>query len=1413
MIKRLFSSKKRLITVVACFFLSIAMIATGAFLSSGKQGSKVLASASQTAEFKVLPGAAIRYDEEKPGIRFQASVNKAQFDAWEEANTEDKDYVLAIGVKQTGYEDQTGALASGDGAEKIIVSSLDIANHDWARGDFTYSVAVILDKAWADATEKDSEQLFNMYAETEFEVAGAYMYLVEDASAVTNDNVGALTATANADNSADTTRTMRSVAAALYATNADVGDANKKSQAQKSYLNDKLGFAINLYDTQSAFFYDLTNDKAELIVEDLVSPLSAGSYKATLGAKDVTDKVSVDGNKITLAGVKADLVKGEKYVLVFDTNSIAYTFSNLTAVTEIITTKERFVELFTLPALVTAEGFDDTYKITESVTAKNGTVYTQDFYSTSAEFFRGYYVLGADIDFANGKLVQTMQRELSTTEMIAANGVIGFGGTFDGNGYSITNFQVAGQGNGFMTFNGLFGALAYGATVKNLALTDVKPYSNEEHHPSTILASLTGSSASLDEDMQAFVMAKFGTTDNILIEDLYVSLNKDKVTANGDVFYTIKGSDTIETYYKWGTLKKSGTTRYHFNSTGLVHSLDSATTTMKNVVYDTPNLGNMPSRAYQFWGLYTNGDASDKTQNAIENCYLIAEDSELTSSKGMIMPVTYNSAGNWDNDELDIHKYSDGLFTFSVEELKNYHYSPRVGTDRFTTKSVLAANDYDGIVGAYTEGDTVEKSVRQGLNGEGNWEYVIADGDAVEGNSYIYRLAGVTRYDNLAGLLGDANLSKLNPNNWDFTGTSAAWKTSHGAGLLVDFIVNGAPVSGFNVGDVATVKATLNGTDVSADLVITADDENAATIAGNQITFGTGSTKLEIKYTSGDKEFVKYVSVGVEQVYGAQVYVSAEESAVRGVDGDYSTFYAKKAGTNDYEATTLLAIYRATVNDNTATINKVYAAESGDYVAQTLVTDGASNQTLNLDANNTATNTMIVISGSKGLVKVPSATVVTAVVTDEYGFKYIPSTAETRLGYYVLANDFEAFTGTGEYNADTIGVNKLNIQAVDGDAKQQIGYSFGATVTPNANTDIGFGGTFDGLGHTVNNLEIASYGLLGVYGSYVGLKPTVKNLKLTNVRDRAVRATAFDGTTYTLAEDLMSSSDNRTMLLANLGYSGGNSYYKDTENAGNMKFENFIMEMATGGFSTNSKYRVYIEQDVADSSTLNAIKTCSFCFIMIAGTNGSNASYFDIRNARVGLYNCVFSYGTRWNMGSRGGAYGAAMFYSFANTNNDMLSALGNYPNSYIGFLNPTYNQNVVFISQALKGATQEATDLGKVLTPFSEAASAKFNTGTESEYTEYYGNLGLAQNDYDALGYEGKSTEATCGLDANGNYIYSTNVADVTTQQTVCFNAVTKIWRIAGYYRYDTYEAMVNAGATTVGDAITITSTGANFN
>ena len=274
---------------------------------------------------------------------------------------------------------------------------------------------------------------------------------------------------------------VRGVATDKYIENKD----DESWMAQYGYIATKY---LGTISTKSAYIDSQSN---KIIGQDL-----RGYEEFTLN--DVSLSVGEDiviGETSTLsASVVEGLEEGQTYTLTAIDARGNVLFLNVTPATEVITTAEQFKSIFNLSTNNT--------KFCKPVAS---------FYTCTVD---GYYVLGNDIDMTGVILDHNLVCVRDKNTASAAYG-IGFYGTFDGNGYTISNLDLrrpsAGvyapsQNGNFMIANrdesgvltgttssyylsvganhncshdsgatnaGLFGVLGYGTTIKNVALTNV----------------------------------------------------------------------------------------------------------------------------------------------------------------------------------------------------------------------------------------------------------------------------------------------------------------------------------------------------------------------------------------------------------------------------------------------------------------------------------------------------------------------------------------------------------------------------------------------------------------------------------------------------------------------------------------------------------------------------------------------------------------------------------------------------------------------------------------------------------------------------------------------------------------------------------------------------------------------------
>ncbi len=194
--------------------------------------------------------------------------------------------------------------------------------------------------------------------------------------------------------------------------------------------------------TANVIEYDSEMDNTGVI--DVAELSTTGSYDVYCGAKELTvSAVDRANGQITVENFPTNLEEGKVYDLVLYSN----TDNSILTQPFIYATK----------VLRTLADFD---MFKQSSTDGDG------YYNTILD---GYYVLGNDITLttANESGSQFVQAEKAVSTFVAADRQCNYGlrGTFNGNGHTISNLRITGAG--------LFYSICEGATVENLALTNV----------------------------------------------------------------------------------------------------------------------------------------------------------------------------------------------------------------------------------------------------------------------------------------------------------------------------------------------------------------------------------------------------------------------------------------------------------------------------------------------------------------------------------------------------------------------------------------------------------------------------------------------------------------------------------------------------------------------------------------------------------------------------------------------------------------------------------------------------------------------------------------------------------------------------------------------------------------------------
>ena len=194
------------------------------------------------------------------------------------------------------------------------------------------------------------------------------------------------------------------------------------------------------------FEVDLSEQGALLLTLPEMSGYETGNT-VMVGDQDLSEEASLVDGKIS---IPYDALTAGKYEVAVTTSTRLITYQNVEVITKILRTEEDLKNMQTLGGV---------QEVKQTV---NGTEMT--FYPYS-----GYFVLGNDIRAT----VSVDKEHTYGAKTNGHNGYrstnvdnMGFTGTFDGRGHTISGFMLK---NG-----GLFGDLSNGAVIKNVAFTDIQ---------------------------------------------------------------------------------------------------------------------------------------------------------------------------------------------------------------------------------------------------------------------------------------------------------------------------------------------------------------------------------------------------------------------------------------------------------------------------------------------------------------------------------------------------------------------------------------------------------------------------------------------------------------------------------------------------------------------------------------------------------------------------------------------------------------------------------------------------------------------------------------------------------------------------------------------------------------------------
>ena len=982
-------------------FVAVMCFALG-FAFMPKNGA--VAAVDTTSGFYVEDHADVRIVEGESGIKWTGHINKSYYDALKAKGT--VEFGLSI------IPEYNGVIADEMYREDHAYANSN-PKFDEETGDLTFNIAIYYDDLadqLATAGKDVNQGVYNAYT---LSLAAQPYYVVKDgAGEIVERGYGA---------SFDSTRSIQGVAVEILSNPAKYTISQETADFLKDYVNYGKASAgiVTVSDVEiaNAGFYSFEDAKAaeQAPLMQIEGVEINATDKLYAGAKDITYALSLDGT-LDMSNVLIDGVPGEvSYLTLFtvdgDAYKIPYTYASL-----VLNAQEDFARYNLL----------------------DGT---------------GYYVMVDDIDLTGyvAPFEADIENDTFLSYPMLENGLTG---TFDGNGYTLSNYTMQSIKYGVNNNNGndmlcgfqLFPYINNGV-VKNLRVTNLK------HATST-----GGGGYKSYNSLFAGRMLNGAT-----VVDCEVEINQKQFNSAWDgkwMVHTISNDSSFENLVVYWDVYYDNTGSQITYGSGAGVGVFPSAATLNNVVVVSPfelNFGGYQGATIRF---------------------------TETSSEKKVKPVTYDAA------------YVDGVVPS-------------------TTTSV------------YYDGWNMQSGYKYDLTTKPDMQR--KSGDAWVSPEYTINLIqGVKRYTKADKMLADvANnaefFANYNKDVWEIvngvpTFLSTLDTTSYE--LTVDGAVC-ADSTDIPSGSTVTIGVAINGLAVATAPVVTATSGNEfVEIDGNKVTLnGVGSTAtLAIAYRN--KTFTLNV-IGTRSVYEyeKELQLSAHDGvlfdgenvvALEDVFSSFSLDLADVTDVSDELGNTIaitdgkitgikLGIQTDWVNDVITLSNDQYivkinvrAAElimdefddfayfkasgnSASYGKQCFGVGGSADNDL---CDCTYAGSSCPECGHSGAANVAWTYYWAAWFDSEDDMKW--------QGYYVLAKDIDAQNQTHDLR------NGFSV-ATEAFVPSRYDYLSNTGWYKNGYVH-GFGGVFDGQGHTISNLQtIASYGLLGIING-----GTVQNVGFIN---------------------------------------------------------------------------------------------------------------------------------------------------------------------------------------------------------------------------------------------------------------------------------------------------------------------------
>ncbi len=683
----------------------------------------------------------------------------------------------------------------------------------------------------------------------------------------------------------------------------------------------------------------------------------------------------------------------------------------------------------------------------------------EDFKKLNSDYYDTSSILLNDIDMKDAGVFQTIDT---------------LSGTIDGNGYTVYNLTVAGSvayeqvsSSGHVYDRTGPGGFCYsyleGSKLCNISFINMKGSVTDEQ-PQSYLG------------LEDYRQHSRGT-----IENVYLQTNM----LNPD-----------------GTQKTKNSAIFGGAYTGL---------TVKNCIFEYPSLDIADNRVtgegmngiVSGYGLFYASnylDTASGWQNLkFTDVYVISQ-----SVNGNAMPLAYYSK----NQTKGYYAYA----AFSAEDLASVStLSDRVSSDKGADRYYSFFPTYKFVKNADGTLSIVNSGLSK-LNAGDVDESVLATGK-VDGTVYIHSADvakkvgvglvkvtnGIKRFDNYADFINrEQAIGTFNADCWDTSAGFPQWKNTQGNGVNVYYTasskdvtdtVNPVPLIELEYAESRTdwVEISFQSADhVSIVDVLSVESSNPAnsvvTITDNKRLTATklGAELLTVKLLVDGVAVTKNVMVRVMVPAGEFDYGDTLEFSAK------SGKFFKKDANGQFTYVPLTDIFGNSVELKRAVIDgreiaidqKLYPTGYSLKMPEGQGADVVTGKRIALTSGNTTYNIPVNIYG--------------LICWDESDLAaFNISNTETKLeGLYVLGRDIKVTKS---------GVTNLHFNYYVGDN------SLGNASQDKSKSDFGFHGVFDGLGHTIDGIQInQGYTRAGGFFGYVGEHATFRNFAFTNIRNARV---------------------------------------------------------------------------------------------------------------------------------------------------------------------------------------------------------------------------------------------------------------------------------------------------------------------